>query len=281
MSERYIYRSAEEERQFEASYLNPEKAHVRAKEVLADSEIKPEIFAGLYGADILKRDAEKVERLSETFEHGPSDMYGEILEAIVCEHGELSDWFGSNSQVIKASRFDDIVNKIDFIVETEAENNQFSHLALGVDVTFGTTKLQKKLAAIKTHIDTGELGQVKYFHSDRQNFTGRLTKIPQVVAGVEIERVKEIGLLWMNRRNKELHEHPIQVTILEEAALQLETFAAYAKSIGKDDTASILERELQKVRELLKEKRKAGLKSIKNDKVFEEIKRCLVLFKKG
>ncbi|MCR4276111.1 MAG: hypothetical protein NUV90_01875 [Candidatus Parcubacteria bacterium] len=273
-----IYRNTEDERMYESSYLKPEEAHARATGALAEYEIKPEIFAGLYGEDILKRDADEVAHLEKAFEKTPAKIYGDILEAVACEHGELSDWFGSKSQVIKTARFDDYKNKIDMIVETESDNNQFSHLALGIDVTFGSRDLHKKFDAIKANIDGGRLGQVKYFHSDRQHITGRLRKIPQVVVGVEIERVKELGLLWMNRRNKELAEHPVQMAILEESALQLKTFAEYAKSIGKNDLTAIFERELQKINEMLEEKREAGIMSLEQDKVFEEIERNLASF---
>ncbi|KKW42350.1 MAG: hypothetical protein UZ00_C0010G0006 [Parcubacteria group bacterium GW2011_GWA1_60_11] len=275
---RPIYQSTEDERRFEHTYLNPEEAHKRAQETLSEYEIKPETFTGLYGADILKHDAEEVARLEALFEQSPSKIYADILEAIACEHGELSNWFGPNSQVIKTARYDDYKNKIDMVVETESENQQFSHLALGIDITFGSKDLHKKFDAIKAGINKGSLGQLKYFHSDRQHFTGRLRKLPQVVVGIEIERVKELGLLWMNRRNKELREHPVQIAILEEAALQLETFVEYSRSINKNDLVVIFERELQKINELLDEKIKAGIKTIKDDKVFEEIKRNLLLF---
>ena len=98
--------------------------------------------------------------------------------------------------------------------------------------------------------------------------TGRLQKVPQVVVGVEIERVKELGLLWMNRRNKELREHPVQMAILEEAALQLKTFAEYAARTDKKDLVDILERELQKINELSEEKRKnaRSRRSVKTNK---------------
>lgn len=278
MSEkRPIYRNTEDERMYERSYLNPEEAHSRAKETLSEYEIKPETFSD-YDPAMIKRDAEEVARLEAAFEPTPSKIYGDILEAVACEHGELSNWFGTTSQVIKTARFDDCRNKIDMIVETEAENWQFSHLALGVDVTFGSKDLHKKFDAIKANIDSGKLGQVKYFHSDRQHFTGRLERIPQVVMGVEIDRVKELGLLWMNRRNKDLATHPVQTTMLEEAALQLETFAAYAKRIGKSDITAIFERDLQKTRELIAEKRAGGIQSLSHDKVFEEIKRNLLSF---
>lgn len=274
----YIYKSAADERQFESSYLKPEEAHSRAKHVLAENEIRPESFSGLYSESMMRRDAEEVARLEAAFAETPSKIYGDILEAVTCEHGELSEWFGQKSQVIKTARFDDYVNKIDMVVETEADNQQFTHLALGIDVTFGSRDLHKKFDAIRANIDRGRLGEVKYFHSDKQQYTGRLRKIPQVVVGVEIERIKELGLLWMNRRNNELRTHPVQIAILEEAVLQLRTFAKYAADIGKQDLAPVFERELQKIEELLAEKREAGITGIEQDKVFDEIQRNLASF---
>lgn len=208
----------------------------------------------------------------------PAKIYGDILEAVALEHGELSNWFGSNTEVIKTAPYDDIVNKIDMVVETEDADKRFSHLALGLDITFGSRDLHRKFDNIRAKIDSGELGEIKYFHSDRQQMTGRLRRVPMVVVGVEIERVKELGLLWMNRRNKELAAHPIQVTLLEECAEQLKAYAAYAATKGKTYAQALFERELQKINELLEEKRKAGIKSVKQDKVFEEIRRNLASF---
>lgn len=276
--EQYIYRSTEDERRFASTYLNPEEAHARAQKSLSAYEIKPETFSGLYGAEILKSDADAVEKMEASFTKSPSKIYADILEAVVCEHGELSDWFGPKSQIMKTARFDDYVNKVDMVIEIETGKQQFSHLALGIDVTFGSKDLHKKFDAIKNKIDAGTLGQVKYFHSDRQNFTGRLRKVPQVVIGVEIDKVNELGLLWMNRRNKELEDHPVQVTFLEETALQLQTFARYARDIGKIDLALILEKDFIRVSELLQQKKDAGIKGIKDDRVFEEIKRNLAAF---
>ncbi len=269
---------------YESTYLHVDEAHKRAEKILDESEIKLEMFAGLYGADSLAHDTAEVERLEKGFELRPIKIYADILEAIVCETGELNEWFGPLSQIIKTSAYDDYKNKIDMVVETVGDNQGFSHLALGIDVTFGSQDLHKKFDAIRARIDSGELGEVKYFHSDRQHFTGRLRKIPQVVVGVEIERVKELGLLWMNRKNKELSAHSAQVTILEEAALQLEAFIEYAENSEVEEAqgvAPVLEKELRKVRELLEEKKKQGLVGIKDDKVFEEIRRNLLLFTKA
>lgn len=279
MSEKQpVYHDTEHERMFETSYLNLEEAQRRAKKILDDAEVKTDLFVGLYDEEVLKRDAHEVERLESLFDRSPSKIFGDILEAVVCEHGELSDWFGPQAQIIKTARFDDYINKIDMVIEFEDDEKRFSHLALGIDVTFGSRDLRKKFEAIRAKIDSGELGEVKYFHSERQHFMGRKRKLPQVVIGTEMERVKELGLLWMNRKNKELGEHPVQIMILEEAMLQLETFADYARHTSKDALTAIFEAELQKIRTLLQEKKTSGMKGIKDDKVFEEIKRNLFSF---
>lgn len=67
--ERHIYHSTQDERNFESSYLKPEDAHMRAKESLAEYEIKPEIFAGLYGDPVLvfKIKSEEIAKNYRTF----------------------------------------------------------------------------------------------------------------------------------------------------------------------------------------------------------------------
>lgn len=283
MSEKHpiYYRDPEHARMFESSYLHLDEAHKRAKMILTENEIKLERFAGLYDENVLAHDIEKVERLKKRFEPSPSKAYADIFEAIVCEHGELSEWFGSGCEIIKTSLFDDYVNGVDMIAEIKGEHQGFSHLALGIDVTFGSKDLREKFIPIRTGIDKGSLGEIKYFYSDRQHYRAHLEKVPQVVVGVEIEQLKNLALLWMNRKNKELSRHPAQMTILEEIALQLETFERYANKSEKREVqnlAPILGRELWKIRSLLEEKRKMGILGMKDDKVFEEIRKNLHSF---
>jgi len=231
-----------------------------------------EMFTGLYGKDIIEKDKAEIDRIKKSWGEQPSKNYADILEAIVCEHGELSDWFGPRAEVIKTSPFDDIRNGIDMVIEFDDEENRFSHLALGVDVTFGNLVVEKKLKHIKDNIDNDHLGQIKYFHSDRQNFTGRLQKIPQVVVGVEIDRVNELGLLWMNRRNKELGNHPIQTIILKEIKIQLEAFRDYTRTQKKTDLVARFEKDLNIVNELLLGKNHTTSGVPITDKVFASIK---------
>lgn len=258
----------------------------RARETLAECDVDLKQFKGVYSDDVIQRDMAEVTRLESVFEQSPIKKYGDIFEAIVFEHGEQSNWFGESSQVVKTSRYDDYINKIDLIVESRDESGMFSQLALGVDVTFGSQDLSKKFNAIRDGIDQGRLGSVKYFLADRPNgqqFAGPLNNIPHIVAGIEVDRVTELGRLWVDpKKKKELAVHPIQMTILEEAALQLEAFAAYAgRSEASENTKAlvpILNQKLQEIKNLIREKRATGITGIKDDKVFEEIKRNLQIF---
>lgn len=258
----------------------PVNPAARAQEVLASREISLKKFKGIYSEDEIQDDIAWVEKIEKKFEPSPIKKYGDLFEALFCEQAEMNEWL-PGSQVIKTHPFDDYRNRVDMVVETRGATGDFTQLALGVDVTFGSDDLSKKFTAIRDGIDNGKLGEVKYFYADRpgnQKFAGPLRNIPHVVVGVEVDRVTELGLLWVNRKNRELAAHPAQVTILEEMSLQLEAFAEYAKSAGRAELAAILTHKLQEVDTMLATKRAGGLTGLKDDRVFEEIKRNLLFF---
>ncbi len=284
----------------ESSYLNRDEACAKARALFAEKEISLAIFKDLrdaesktlpgYSEDEIRTDVALAARLRGKYEASDDDSkkYSDILEAVIFKCGKDNLWFGANSTAIKTAPFDDFVNHVDLVVETEVADQEYSHLALGVDVTF-SGDLREKFNKIRTAIDKGELGHVKYFLSDRPDpnhpdleepmkFAGPLTNIPWVVVGIEIARAKELGLLWMNNKNTQLGKHPAQRMILRQIALELKTFAGYARRIGRENLAVILETQLKKVEEIMGEKRAAGIKVIESDRVFEEIKNNLAAF---
>jgi hypothetical protein len=233
----------------------------RAQEVLASYKFDLKKFKGIYSDADIESDAAWVETTQKKFEVSPIKKYGDLFEALFCEQAEDNEWV-PNSVVTPTHPFDDYRNKVDMVVETRDAAGKFSQLALGIDVTFGTEDLSKKFRGIRDGIDGGKLGEVKYFYANRpgnQKFAGPLRNIPHVVVGVEVDRVTELGLLWVNRKNRDLATHPAQMTILEEMSLQLETFAEYAASVGRADLAAILTSKLQEVDTMLAAKRAAGL----------------------
>ncbi|OGI94748.1 hypothetical protein A3A03_03590 [Candidatus Nomurabacteria bacterium RIFCSPLOWO2_01_FULL_40_18] len=159
-----------------------------------------------------------------------------VFEAILHEHGEQSNWFGETAVTIKTSRFDDIANGVDEIVEFEEQESSPSYLALAVDATYSTFP-DHKLQKIKAEINEGELAQIKYAVVENIGFRGELKKVPKVVVGVSARTVNELVELWLSKDNKALANHPVQMQILEEVLMQAQAFAKYAESKGHHEIA--------------------------------------------
>src|SRR3989338_1485866 len=176
-----------------------------------------------------------------------------ILEAIIFEHGEKSNWFGESATTIQTSRFDDIVHHVDTIIEFTEGVAGASHLSVAIDVTIGN-KIDKKFDYIKQCIDAGKLTEIKYFVSEFLGFHGRKTNVPHVILGIDKKAAYSVADAWIKGDMKKLATHPIQITILEEMRVQLQAFMDYAKKIGKDEIVRIFEKTLGIVQSIMDSK---------------------------
>ena len=213
-----------------------------------------------YGEARVKRDKERVEKKKREIEElgtGPTKK-AQLLEALLTEQIELSEWFGGNTFTIVPAEFDDLFHGVDLALEI-VDVNETRHLALGVDVTSSAISIRKKLKIIKEHIANGTLTAMEYFHSEDHNpdFYGTMGNIPQVVIGTDGKTIKELGELWMSayglsklRRNSKqpplspeseenqkrsareakqnLANHRVQILMLEEIKMQLTVFYKFA-----------------------------------------------------
>lgn len=251
-------------------------AHTKAKELFKSEQIDiRKVFSESHGDVTIERDLATVEKLKANFEFNETKAYAEILEGVMLEHIELSNWFGETASTIKTSEFDDIVNGSDMLVELEhIDGDVPSPLSLSVDVTFASGEsLDKKLMKIRDHIKNGgELGRIKYYHSDGVDFQGELKRVPQVVIGVQKEIVRALGELWVARNNKALEKHPVQKVILEEIKLQLMHFRDYANKNDQKEAAAKFSLELAKVNSIIKQKPEISFEGIEDDRVFTAIK---------
>lgn len=119
------------------------------------------------------------------------------------------------------------------------------------------------------------LVEVKYFHSNRLNFTGRLSRIPRVVIGVDAKTVCELNDLWLEKKNQLLANHPIQFQILEEIIGELSAFANYAAKIGQSGIAVEYEK-IKKIAEAIYNQKRTSLKDLEErDSVFYAIQNYL------
>lgn len=223
-------------------YSTLEAAHHKAQALRERYEIKPDNFRDLYGDQVVANDLEKLARLEEDFKKTEtptsreSKMLADIMEAIIAEWGEQGEWFGPEAATIKTSRYDDIVNGVDAIVEFAEGDNRASHTGLAIDATY-SDEIGKKIKNIKNRIDQGNLGVVKYFESEHLPLRGELSEIPMVIITANARTVKELAELWVNNNKKALATHWIQFQILEELINECQFFSAYAQRVNQSDIA--------------------------------------------
>lgn len=265
--------------EYEFAHPTIESVYPLVQKTLDENAVKPEIFTDLYGKENVEKDLNKVKEYESKFSPDAAKKTADVFEAVMLM-GELHDWFGSKAETIKTSRYDDIFNGTDMIIEFESDTSQrFSHLGIAVDVTFGTISLEKKFNKIKDEIDSGKLAKIKYFHSQKEHFRGERSNVPRVVIGVEKDEVVELAALWLRKENQMLAKHPVQRLVLEEMSLQLEVLKNYCQKTGKIGLAPLYERDLNIINNILKHREKIKLTDkLENDRVFRGIRENLMKF---
>ncbi len=253
-----------------------------AKEVLSnpDYSIQESEFTGgefpVYDKHSVDADIATGKRLHDNFEarqtsqEGNSKKIADTLEAIVLMETEMSDWFG-NATTFKTSRFDDYVNKVDMLAEWNTPQTGSQVLALGLDVTFGTMKIEQKIASIKEEIDRDKLGMVRYFKDSRGDFMGTRKNIPRTIIGVSQPVVEDLAGLWIHKENKLLGAHPIQRLLLSQIGLQLSMMRDYAAKRGSHTAESALQQSLSVIKRVRENKVSLQLGTLAEDPVWREI----------
>lgn len=246
-----------------------DRIHKKALEALERSKFHEENFidpVGPYSAGAVERDLQLVARREESFKARETEeskinkQLADIFEAIVLEHGELSEWFGENAVTFKTSSYDDYENGVDTIIEFQDQDSRSaSYLGLAADVTF-TGDPTKKFDNLKKQIENGRLARVKYFHSEHMNIHGQLSKLPEVIIGAHRKTVLELAEHWISGENSLLARHKIQIMILRQMSDQLKTFAMYAESIKQFEAAQIYKERLALVDEILEQKQALNIK---------------------
>lgn len=269
-----------------------EKAYEKSKEIILGSALKEDSFTDLYGEENVSKDKKYVAKMENVFEQSASEeqryfkMLADVFEAIFFQQAELSEWLGKNAVTIKTARYDDIANGVDSIAEFQEEEHA-SHLALAIDATT-SDDLGKKVGRIKEEIEKGEMARIKYFFSEHvskhQGFgRGEKVNIPRVIIGADRNVIKELSELWLENKNKELAEHPIQFQILEEIMIQCEVFKNYAAKMQDGKNRLDIINNYNKTQEIVKriyEEKKKTIQDdgFRQDEVFDAIKRYMKYF---
>lgn len=234
-------------------------AYERARQVREESTLDPKDFINPYDEAMVMGDIAYVADMEKKFGHvdgatvEESEQLGAILEAITADGIDLHNWLGQDAETLPSSRFDDIANGIDAIVEIKEGEHSASHLALAVDVT-SRDNVVKKIDRIIGDIDHNHLTEVKYFHSDRLGVHGIMKDVPRVVIGADREHVLGLTDLWLQDDKEGLAKHPVQFQIVQQVLAQLTCYERYARKKGKEALADRFSRSRFLVEGIAKQK---------------------------
>lgn len=259
-----------------------------------------------YGKERVQGDKERMARKIREIKKAGTEptRKARLLETLLVDQIELSNWFGQNTFTIVPTKFDDLFHGVDLALEIENES-EVKHLALGIDVTSSPISIRKKLKIIKDHIKDGTLTAIEYFHSENHNpdFYGTMNNIPQVVIGTDSKTTRELGELWMSgyglaklrkksgqpplspeaeesQRDRarearaKLEKHRAQLLLLEEIKIQLTAFKKFAEQEGQTQVANKLASALDLINTILKEKDVPDIEDIfrnNEDLVFQSL----------
>lgn len=253
-----------------------------ATKAIKENKISENQFRGSYGESVT-RDLTTVKNLKKEFDLSRNEeekelyKYAEIMQAILVNFINSSQWLGEGAHAANTSDFDDIKNKIDIIVELMNEKGFSKNLGLAIDASF-SKDLLSKFEEIKIKIERGELSEIKYYKSG--NFKGRLSGIPRVVTSINLKTVKELAGMWFRGDEEGIKNHPAQYQILEEMILQLETFEQYAGECGNLELEKVYHDSCLTIKEILTERQENRSDTGKRDYSSENLSNCLKIFSK-
>ena len=231
----------------------------------AHDRIKESDFLDQYSQNEINEDADYIKRLNESFDKPLENLpaadrnrikeikrMSEVLEAIIAEHGEASNWFGDSVFVTLTAKYDDIHNGVDVVIEFQPKEGEAEMIALAIDASMNPdfSSVNRKIMRSANRIcETGtkkETNEIKYFESQITEKRGRVTHIIPVVIGLEGQNVNYLiddcvtliesqKQLKQDRGNKDtqnnfhekskiLEKHPAQMVFLKEILIQLKAY---------------------------------------------------------
>lgn len=250
---------------------------VKAKKILADAP-QPSEFEGVPGfsKEQIAEDTERVSRIEraianrETYEERLTTNLAYILEAIIFEQSEQSNWLGPDATTELPSRYDDLINGVDIIVNLVNQDTE-EYIPLAIDVSF-SSKLGHKFERIRDEIDSGELTQILYYKDSNTEEKKTLNNVPRVVVGVNAKTLSEVATRWLNRDKARLANHPVQTLILEEMVTELQALATYAGKMKQAEVRNAYNQRLNILKGILDlKKQEVPMRELELDSVYTEI----------
>jgi len=222
-----------------------DRVHKGVKEKFDQDRINLEHF----DLNSVTADLAYVKRMEEEFKIetdqalAESKKLADILEFLIYFHGEQSSWLGGEDEgveTIAPSRFDDIKNGVDVLVDFGEEEGSLPQVAgLGVDATTSNNPdlLFGKLINIKKGIEIGEATEVKYFEDS--NFKGSLKMVPRIIVSADQATVIRL-VKFLDQEsggNQALAEDKFQYQLLDQILRQCDLFAKLADKHEQSEIA--------------------------------------------
>ncbi|MFA7285384.1 MAG: hypothetical protein WC011_00850 [Candidatus Paceibacterota bacterium] len=218
--------------------------HLHEKKAKIVDQFRPKEmdFVDIYPESEILADLEEMRKIEENFHNNEEQKYktelSSLLEAVLADQIESNNWLGENTEVVPASRYDDIKYGVD-IVSIYREEDSEEYLGLGVDVAFANDKrnIISKLDGIKLLLKNGLIPKLKYFE-DPSTGEHKELLVPKVVVGTRQSSAEKLLKTWGGEsadRNKKLANDPMQSKIILESMYQINYFRNYLNELIKDE----------------------------------------------
>jgi|GEM_PF-2351347 len=216
-------------------------------------KLKLDEFDKIYSSGEVQKDEESVKKMMSR-EDSKTEM-GELLEGIIIEQAELSEWFGQDAALVALSEYDDRMAHGDLVLEIRNKKEELIRILVDVTTSGNEDTAKTKLDRSFSSIENGHLSNVKYFDSELDESKGRLVNVPRVVIGVGSETLLKLCEDIIEHKNRQ-ENNPIQLMLLDEMVYQLDKMADISrKKNGELHAVTIkLQKTLQAILEISEKK---------------------------
>lgn len=220
-----------------------EKYFKKYSEEINEGRLKLENFkdlekTGEYAPGEIEKDIAYVDAIKSRESSGTKR--GALLEGIISEQAELSNWFGQDSSLIFLSEYDDRMSHSDLLLEMESDKGEPVRLLVDVTTSVDESKIDEKISRSYDSLGGVKLGKVKYFESRMEELRGKLNGIPRVVIGINPGTLRDFCDNIREKNNRQ-EDNYIQLMLLEEIENQLAHMKEVLISNGKESGAAFSE----------------------------------------
>lgn len=251
----------------------------------SEPRLKEENFSDIYPTSEIRKDVDLTKRLEKG--HVLHTEKGEILEEVLRQEIYHACWFGENCETVQTTKFDDLTNHTDFVIELDTDDR--IKLAVDTTVTNDMEVIEKKVIRIKNELDKKTGTTIKYFQS---NLTwednpekGEIEDIPSIIIAFDYDNLKKMCEIIAGPGGKEkLGKTSLQIYILEDVTSQLEIQKEYLEKNVKGGSNTNIYKNIKRVKEYLEKilegkKESTGIESqgsLKNESISEREKITLL-----